>query len=156
MVRIVISAVWICLVTIGSSYGAVMMTGGDKGAGPADEFFGGLDYVKTGVISVPIVSGGKIQGYLIAQLVFTADGKLLRQLSVPPEVFLTDEAFRSIFAGEAPDFKNLKKYDLVALKKNIAVNVNTRFGIEIVQDVLIEQFNFVPMDQVRYGSRQQK
>ncbi len=156
MVRIVISAIWICLVTVGSSYGAITMMGGHEAPGEADEFFGGLDYVKTGVISVPIVSGGKIQGYLIAQLVFTADGKLLRQLSVPPEVFLTDEAFRAIFAGEAPDFKNLKKYDLAALKKKIAVNVNARFDTELIRDVLIEQFNFVPMDQVRYGSRQQK
>ena len=154
MVRIVISALWICLVTVASSYGVMMMTGGQAPtAAEADEFFGGLDYVKTQIISVPIVSSGAIQGYLIAQFVFTADGKLLRQLSVPPEVFLTDEAFQTIFAGEAPDFKNLKKYDLAGLKTKIAANVNKRFDADIVRDVLIEQFNFVPKDQVRYGAR---
>ena len=75
----------------------MMMVGDHKEAGPADEFFGGLDYVKTNIMSVPIISDGAIQGYLIAQFVFTADGKVLRQLSVPPELFLTDEAFRTIF-----------------------------------------------------------
>lgn len=152
MVRIVISAIWICLVTVGSSYGALKMMGGEVGsATESDEFFGGLDYVKTQIISVPIVSGGAIQGYLIAQFVFTADGKLLRQLSVPPELFLTDEAFQAIFSGETPNFKNLKKYDLAGLKTKIAENVNKRFAADIVRDVLIEQFNFVPKDQVRYG-----
>lgn len=155
MVRIVITAVWICLVTVASSYGVLaVMGGGTKSVSEADEFFGGLDYVKTQIISVPIISSGAIQGYLIAQFVFTADGKLLRQLSVPPELFLTDEAFQAIFAGEAPDFKNLKKYDLASLKAKIAENVNKRFAANIVRDVLIEQFNFVPKDQVRYGPRQ--
>ena len=87
---------------------------------------------------------------------FTADGKLLRKLSVPPEVFLTDEAFQAIYAGEAPDFERLKKYDLDGLKKNIAMKVNERFGTEIIRDVLIEQFNYVPKDQVRYGPRHER
>ncbi len=154
MIKIVVSAVWICLVTIGSSYAAAMWAAGQQQqTAPVEEFFGGLDYVKSNTISVPIISGGAITGYVVAQFVFTVDGKILRKLSVPPELFLIDEAFRAIYAGEAPDFADLEKYDLSGLKQKIAANINERFGTRIVRDVLIEQFNYVPKEAVRYGPK---
>lgn len=156
MIKIIAVGVWVCLVTIGSAFAAITMLSGGKAPIEPEEFFGGIDYVKTNIISVPIVTAGSIRGYLIAQFVYTADGDLLRQLSVPPELFVTDEAFRTIYEGEAPDFEDLKKYDLNGLKKRIATNINKRYGVEIVRDVLIEQFNYVPKDQVRYGPRHQR
>ena len=72
MIKIVVSAVWICLVTIGSSYAAAMWAAGQQQqTAPVEEFFGGLDYVKSNTISVPIISGGVITGYVVAQFVFT-------------------------------------------------------------------------------------
>ena len=67
MIKIVGVAVWTLLVTLGSSYAAMTMLGGGENKIEPDEFFGGIDYVKTGVISVPIVTAGSIRGYLIAQ-----------------------------------------------------------------------------------------
>ncbi len=154
MVKTILIALWVCIVMASSVYAAVMF-GGTKpevNAKP-DEFFGGLDYVKTDIISVPIISDGKIGGYIVAQFVFTVDGTVLRKLSVPPNLFIVDEAFRALFAGEAVDFKNMKKYDLEGLKKSIAKNVNLRFKSELVQDVLIERLNFIPLDKVRYGPK---
>lgn len=156
MIKVIGVAVWICMVALGSAYGAATMFSGDRQKIEPEEFFGGIDYVKTSIISVPIVTVGSIRGYVIAQFVFTAEGKLLRQLSVPPELFFIDEAFRAIYEGDAPDFANLKKYDLDGLKKTIAANINNRYGIDIIRDVLIEQFNYVPQDQVRYGPRHQR
>lgn len=154
MVKTILIALWVCIVMASSVYAAVMFGGSkpETNAKP-DEFFGGLDYVKTDIISVPIISDGKIGGYIVAQFVFTVDGTVLRKLSVPPNLFIVDEAFRALFAGEAVDFKNMKKYDLEGLKKNIAKNVNLRFKSELVQDVLIERLNFIPLDKVRYGPK---
>ena len=66
---------------------------------------------------------------------------------------MLDEAFRAIYAGDAPEFANLKKYDLDGLKKTIAKNINERFGAEIIHDVLVEQFNYVPKSEVRHGPK---
>lgn len=155
MVKTILIAIWVCVVMAGSVYAAVMFGGGGapKQEATAEEFFGGLDYVKTDIISVPIISDGKIGGYVVAQFVFTVDGTILRKLSVPPNLFIVDEAFRALFAGEVIEFKNMKKYDLDGLKTNIAKNVNMRFKSELVRDVLIERLNFIPLDKVRYGPK---
>jgi hypothetical protein len=137
------------MVTLGASYAAVMWESDAPVDAKADEFFGGLDYVKTSPISVPIVSSGMVEGYVIAQFVFTVDGTTLRKLSVPPEVFLLDEAYRAIYAGQKIDFKHLDRYNVDDLTKEIAAKVNTRFKADLVKDVLVEQFNYLAKEEVR-------
>lgn len=153
MVKTALIAVWACVVMASAVYATVLLNTGPSEDAKTEEFFGGLDYVKSDIISVPIISEGKIGGYVVAQFVFTIDGTILRQLSVPPNLFILDEAFRALFAGEVVDFQNMKKYDLDGLKKRIVGNVNTRFKADLVRDVLIEQFNFIPLDKVRYGPK---
>ncbi|NNF80089.1 MAG: hypothetical protein HKN05_18870 [Rhizobiales bacterium] len=153
MVKTILIAIWVCAVMASSVYATVLFRAAPAEDAAADEFFGGLDYVKSDIISVPIISDGKIGGYVVAQFVFTIDGTILRKLSVPPNVFIIDEAFRALFAGETVDFKDMKKYDLEGLKKKIVVNVNKRFKSDLVRDVLIERLNFIPLDKVRYGPK---
>ena len=140
---------WVCVVTLGASYAAVIWASDAPVSSKADEFFGGLDYVKTSPISVPVVTGGTVEGYVIAQFVFTVDGKTLRKLSVPPDVFLIDEAYRAIYAGQKIDFRHLDRYDVNDLTKQIAAKVNDRFKADLVRDVLVEQFNYLAKDEVR-------
>ena len=65
---------------------------------------GSLEHVRTKMISVPIIAEGAIQGYVIAQFVFSIDAKQLKQLSIRPEAILLDEAFKVIYAGESRRF----------------------------------------------------
>ncbi len=153
MVKTVLIALWACVVMASAVYATVLFSASPSEDAKTEEFFGGLDYVKSDIISVPIISEGKIGGYVVAQFVFTMDGTTLRQLSVPPNLFILDEAFRALFAGEVVDFEDMKKYDLDGLKKRIVENVNKRFKADLVRDVLIEQFNFIPLDKVRYGPK---
>jgi hypothetical protein len=50
------------------------------------------------------------------------------------------------------DFRNPAKQDLKALAKTIEDRVNTRLGGKYVQDVLIEELNFVSKDEAREGA----
>ena len=72
---------------------------------PKQDTLEGLVYEKTKVINVPMIAEGSVQGYIVAQLVFTADAKVLRQLPVPPEAFVVDEAFRSIYGDQKTRFQ---------------------------------------------------
>ena len=90
---------------------------------------GGLESVKTRMISVPVVADGAIHGYVMAQFVFTVDSKTMKHLSVKPDVFLLDEAFKAIYGGESVDFRQFKKRDLQGLSKQIGDNVNKRLGV---------------------------
>lgn len=150
MVKVVLIGLWVCVVTLGASYGAVMWQADSPVDPKADEFFGGLDYVKTEPISVPLLADGEIKGYIIARFVFTMDGATLRKLSVPPSIFIIDEAYRAIYAsGQKIDFKNLDKYDVDQLIVQIRTNVNERFKSDLVKEVLVEQLNYLSRDEVR-------
>jgi hypothetical protein len=157
VVKFLLVGIWACLVTLGASYATVLWQADAPVDAKADEFFGGLDYVKTSPISVPMLSEGEIKGYVIAQFVFTVDGATLRKLSVPPDVFLVDEAYRAIFAsGDKIDFKRLDKYNVDELTKQMAAKVNERFKTELVKDVLVEQLNYLAKDEVRFNSLVEK
>ena len=132
MIRLLMTGVWACLVTVGASLG--------------------ISYWKEShaqVINVPMIAEGSVQGYIVAQLVFTADAKTLRQLPVPPEPFVVDEAFRNIYGDEKLDFKNLSRFDLALFAQTVREHVNRRLQIDVLQDVLVQDFNYVSKDQLR-------
>ena len=87
----------------------------------------------------------------MAQFVFTVDSKTMKHLSVKPDVFLLDEAFKAIYGGDSVDFRQFKKRDLQGLSKQIGDNVNKRLGVRLIEDVLVQELNYIAKDQVRGG-----
>jgi hypothetical protein len=77
---------------------------------------------------------------------------VLRRMSVKPEDFLMDAAFRAIYAADASALRGARKQDLQELTAVIKTKANERFGNELVEDVLIVKFNFVPKSEVRNGA----
>jgi hypothetical protein len=77
-------------------------------------------------------------------------------MSVKPDVFLLDAAFRTIYGSEAAAMRGSKKQDLQALTSAVKGKVNERFGQQFVEDVLIESFNFVPKSETRNGAELMK
>jgi hypothetical protein len=155
MIRMVLAGVWVCIVTLLSTYGAVSWQTAKSApeAAEGQKLFSNLESVRTRMISVPVISEGAIQGYVMAQFLFTADGNVMKRMAVKPDVFLLDEAFKAIYSGESIDFRNFKKGDLGVLAKQIAEGVNKRLGTPLVEDVLVQELNYVPKDHVRGGLR---
>ena len=143
------TGVWVCIVTVGASLGISYWKESQAALAPRQGYAEGLLYEKTRVINVPMIADGSVQGYIVAQLVFTADAKVLRQLPVPPEAFVVDEAFRSIYGDEKIDFKNLSRYDLAHFAQKVRENVNRRLQADVLQEVLVQDFNYVSKDQIR-------
>ena len=98
---------------------------------------------------MPVIRDGRVQGYVLAQFVYTVDAHQKQSLPVPLDVFLLDEAFRTIYGSTTVDFEKLEKYDLTEFTGGILKNVNSRFKSQLVHEVLIEQLNFITMDMVR-------
>jgi hypothetical protein len=149
MIKYIMVGVWVCALTIVSSYFAMNWKASQPLASAPEKLMGGAESVRTKMISVPIVADGAIQGYVVAQFVFVMDSQLLKRMSVPPEVFLLDEAFSAIYTGGAIDFRNPDKRDLQAMAKTILEKVNGRLGGHYVDDVLIQELNFVPKEEAR-------
>ena len=156
MIRIIVTGLWICLVTALSSYAATLWKTDTAPEAEVDKLFGGLESVKTSMISVPVVSSGAVDGYVLAQFVFTMKSDVLKKMSVKPDVFLLDAAFRTIYSSDAASLRGAKKQDLQALTSAVKTRVNERFGQQFVEDVLIERFAFVPKSETRSGAELMK
>lgn len=152
MIRLVATGVWICLVTVVSTFAATFWHSDSSAEVPGERLFGGLQSMQTNVISVPVVSDGALQGYALAKFTFTMKSDVFKKMSVKPDVFLLDSAFRAIYVTDASALRGAKKQDLQSLTAGIKKRVNERFGQEFVEDVLIESFNYVPKNEVRNGS----
>jgi hypothetical protein len=152
MIRLLLVGIWASMLSLAAAYGmmhwsqnpaAAIVSGGEKK----------LEEVRTRAINVPIIGEGTVQGYMVAQFVFTVDTNALKEMKINPEVYLLDEAFKTIYANEQINFQNMKKQDLPLLAKRLGDNVNKRLGAEIVQDVLIDQLAYIPKKDVRGPNR---
>ena len=91
----------------------------------------------------------QIPGQGRPSFVFTADADTLRSISIPADAIVQDEAFRYIYSDGSLDFRKLSRYDVNGMIAKVRANVNKRLGAEIVQDILIENFNFIDKSDIR-------
>ena len=153
MSKAILLGLWGCIITLAASYGTMMM------AAPAKQnkmdkasYFGGVDYVKAPMVGVPIIKERQLTGYVVAEFVFTIEQKILNSLSVTPEPFLVDAAFRRLYSGATVDVRNMSKLNLDKLLAGLRSDVNKRYGKPIIKEVLVVRMNFLPVDSVRTGS----
>lgn len=151
MIKFLVMGIWVCAVTLGAVYFGMKWEQGKPADEHADRLTGGAETIRTKMLTVPVIADGAIQGYVIAQFAFVMDSKLLKRMTVQPEVFLLDEAYGAIYTGGMIDFRNPAKRDLQALAKTIGEKVNQRLGGKYVQDVLIQELNFLSKEDARSG-----
>lgn len=144
MRNLLLAGIWVGIVTIASVY--VSSSSGGLSLFSRDPALPGLVYVKTRPINVPRIADGRIEGYVVAQFVFTMDAKARRSLSVPMEIFVVDEAFRAIYDDEATRFSSLRKTDLDELTTALTARVNARLEADLLKETLVEQFDYVPYE----------
>ena len=149
MIKFIVAGLWLCAVTIGAVFFSFQMSAASSNQQPAAPLLGGLDYVGTPVISVPVLTDKGIVGYLLTRIVFTGEPDRLRKLSVPAETLFSDELYTYLFANPTIDFTEVKTLDLDALRNGIRDAVNKRIGEDLIQDVMVEQIDFLSKDEIR-------
>jgi hypothetical protein len=161
MIKIIIAGLWTCLVTLAACYAAVSWQAGstvaesepDRG-GHGGGHGNGLETVRTRMISVPVIRSGAIQGYVMAQFTFTANGKTLKQLPIKADLVVVDEAFKAIYSDDTFNFRYMKPQDLAGLAKRIVESSNQRFATHVLEDVFFQEFSYVNKDGIRSGGKQ--
>jgi hypothetical protein len=149
MFKILIIGIWGCLIAAGTSYGVVFMHNRKPAeaasAAPAEK----LERRKVPPITVPVVSEGKLQGYLIAQLAVTGSAQAMKAQDIPPEAVLSSVAFALLYSDDRIDFRQLKKYDLKAFTDEAKAQMDKRIGAGIVSEVAVDDLNYVSKDDLR-------
>jgi hypothetical protein len=150
MIKFIAAGIWISAVTVAATWFSQQM-GQEPPADPNAEpsMLGGLDYVKTEVISVPVLSDQYIKGYFLTRLVYTIEPEKLKLLTVPLEPLLTDEVYSYLYGNPQIDFTVAKSVSLDDFRNGIKDKVNKRVGDTLVHDVIIEQIDFLSKDEIR-------
>jgi len=145
MINQLLMGLWICAVTLGGIYAGDFLVA-EGGAGTK---VGTMEYVTNEPMTVPIVTNGSVEGYVIAKLIFSADSEALKPWGDKLKLVFSDSAFRIIYAGERERVYNQKRQDLDNMVEEIKARTNQALGNAVVENVLVEYLNYVPLDQVR-------
>ncbi|MFN4140577.1 hypothetical protein [Aestuariivirga sp.] len=149
MLKLVAVGIWMILVTAGATFGSVYLATAPDGETPTDSADQGVEELKSEMTSIPVVRGGEIAGYLILQLSFASDRRLLEEKKLDPMPFMKDAAFRVVFSSSDIDFRRLSGTDLEKITAAIAQEANSRIGAELVRSVLLQQLNYVRKEDIR-------
>ena len=149
MLKLAAIGVWVILVTAAATYGSVYLASNSGERAGTEEADLGVEELKSEMTSIPVMRNGDVSGYVILQLSFAADRRLLEERKLDPLPFMKDAAFRVIFAATDVDFQRLKGGDLENLTGAIVKEANAKIGAELVRHVLLQQLNFVNKDDIR-------
>lgn len=149
MIKFIAAAIWICAATLGAAVFSFQSSQANTEKPEAKPMLGGLDYVKTDVIAVPIIRQAGVTGYFLTKLVYTVDPAVMDKLSIPAESMIVDQVYSYLYGSPEVDFSQTKALDLTAFRENIRDSINTRIGEKLVHDVMVEQIEFMTKDEIR-------
>ncbi|MCA3575473.1 MAG: hypothetical protein IOC86_16260 [Aestuariivirga sp.] len=149
MLKLAAIGAWVILVTAGATYGSVYLATSSTTTEAGEEPDLGVEELKSEMTSIPVMRDGEVIGYLILQLSFAADRRLLAERKLDPLPFMMDAAFRVGLGATDIDFRRLRRTDLDALTTAIAAEANARIGADLVRHVLLQQLNFVRKEDIR-------
>lgn len=147
MMRLVISCLWVCVVTLASAYTAVVLKARQSDVSAKVEVEK-INYDRTRPMNIPMIANGAVQGYVVIQFSYTADSHDGAESKQPIEAYILDEAFKTLYADDKLDFRHLEKYDIAGMMKNLVVKVNTRMNKQVLKDVLVDEFNYIPKEEI--------
>ncbi len=148
MIKILVIGLWVCAVTLLSSYGGARWAAGIP-LKTEEKYLQGLEYRRLDPINVPMIIDGDVKGYVVARLVMTADAELLHRLPIEPQIFLVNEAFDEIYMRARVEFGELSKYNLNEILERIKARTNERLKGPVVQDVLVDAINYIDKTDIR-------
>ena len=149
MIKTLLIGLWVCAVALGSTYFFIHAQGTKSVHDVTKEEAAAVEFIKTDMVSVPVIRTGKVQGYLVTQLSFAVSPAETAKLSFEPTPYLVDTAYRTIYENSVVDFSHLQPQDLGGLVKKIIDAANAKLGAAVVKDVLLNEINYVPRDEVR-------
>jgi len=145
--KLVLVGLWAIFVALGSGYAVASWKVDSDGDEPAVKLEG-LRYTSLPTMSVPVIGGGEVKGYVVVRVVYTADAATLRTISAEPDPFISDEVFRALYDRAETRFGRLARIDLADFAETVRASVNTRLGDDVIQDILVDGLNYIDLETV--------
>lgn len=148
MLKLVLTGVWVCAITLASVYFSVYLA---TAPAPAETTTrqSALELVKGETITVPIIGDGAVTGYFLGRLSFMMNKDMVKNVTLPLTELTTDELFTLLVGNRMIDIANIKSFDPQAFRDAVRKNMNERLGGEYVADVMIDQLDYLSKEDVK-------
>ena len=150
MIKFIAAAIWICAVTIGAVFYSFQTASAKLDAPAPPPLLGGLDYIKTEIVSVPVLHEGQHQ----------------RLFPDPPRLHgRAGEDGEAVGAGRSADRRpglflylrqsatstssTTRRSTSTRSAPESASKINEKVGEDLVHEVLVEQVDFLSKDEIR-------
>jgi len=148
--KIVIAGLWASVVIVSAGFVKEKLNlGAPKTSEAASE--SQLTVLKTKELNVPRIKDGVIKGYIIAQVSYTLDAKLLKNERLADSV-VCDELFKYLYQDAGADLDRLDKFDLNKMTSAVKAETNEHLKVPAVSDVGILEFQFFPTSEPKAKS----
>ena len=151
MVKLVLTGVWVCAITLASVYFSVYMATAPAPAA-TDSKQSALELVKGETITVPVIGDGAITGYFLGRISFMMNKDMLKGVTLPLTEMTTDELFSLLVGNKMVDLAHIKSFDAKAFREEIKKGMNERLGCEYVAEVMLEQLDYLSKEDVKETS----
>jgi hypothetical protein len=148
MLKLVLTGLWVCVITLGAVYASVWMAtrpAPDPSAAEKRQ----EEYVKGESINIPILANDQVTGYFITKISFMMNKDKAKDIKIPLTELTTDELFTLLVGNKMIDISHISSFDLPAFRDSIKKNMNERLGGDYVADVLVEQLDYLSKDEIR-------
>ncbi|MCL6705485.1 hypothetical protein M8R20_00590 [Pseudomonas sp. R2.Fl] len=149
MIKLLIAGVWVCLVTLGSVYFSVYMATAPAAVSDEDARKAQLQLVRGETVTIPLIADGAVKGYFLGRMSFMMDKEKITGVDLPMTELMTDELFTLLVGSKMVDLGNTGAFDLEAFKTSIKDDLNKRLGDAMIEEVLVEQLDYLAKEDVR-------
>lgn len=158
MIKSVIIGIWAAAVALGSVYGAITMAKPGDSQEEIDKaaFFASLQRVDTDVISVPVISKGKVHGYFLTQVSFLIDPKDMDVFPISPQEMLNDILITQFIGNNIINFPDMSQFRLAEFREIVSNALNERVGREVFHEIIIGRLDYLGKDDIRSNIRQKR
>jgi len=150
MIKFIIMGLWVLFVTLGGLFIGYGMTNKTQ-VETVDIEISEQEkraQASTEIMNVPVMVEGEVKGYLLVQLTYIMDKKIQSDIDLELAPFVNDAIFAEFF-GAYTDVSQIEKLHFEPSRQRIIDNVNQRFGALVLDDLLVQQFNFITVEKIR-------
>jgi hypothetical protein len=149
MLKLILTGVWVAIVTLGSVYVSIQMS---KPTDPAEEEAAKKavqELVKGEVVTFPVIAQGRVEGYFLTRTSFITDKTKLGEITLPIPELLTDELYTELVGDKVIRVSENRNFDLKAFKARVREALNKKLGSEVVLDVIVEQIDYLTKEEIQ-------
>lgn len=156
MLKLIITGVWVCVVTLGSVYMSIQMSKPADKPDPEAEKKKVQELIRGEVTTFPVIGDGKVLGYFLTRTSYVVDKTKMPELKLPIPELLTDEMYTQLVGNRVIKIGDNRNFDLEEFRKTVKDALNKRLEMDVIQDVIVEQIDYLSKDDIRSNIAQNK